>query len=170
MAAPKFLQAIAGIISTVTAAVVGGAGSANQLVATNGAGLLDISFMPAGIGADVVTATATEALSAGALVNLWNNSGVLGARNADSSSASGGKKVSGFVLAAVASGGTASVYRSGQNSALTGLTPGADYWLSTAGAATTTPDTASGRTTQFVGTATAAGVLDVQPGAPIGNA
>lgn len=170
MAAPKFLQAIAGVVTSVTAAVVGGAGSANQVPALNNAGVFDISMMPAGIGADVVTATASEALSAGALVNLWSNSGALGARNADSSAAAGGKKISGFVLAAVASGDTASVYRSGQNSALTGLTPGADYWLGTAGAVTTAPDTASGHTTQFAGTATAAGVLDVQPGAPIGNA
>ncbi|MCJ2072413.1 hypothetical protein MKK75_27085 [Methylobacterium sp. J-030] len=170
MAAPKFLQAIAGVVTSVTAAVLGGAGSANQLVATNASGLIDPSFLPAGQGADIVTAPASEALSAGALVNLWSNAGALAARNADSSSASGGKKISGFVLAAVAQGGTASVYRSGPNTAVTGLTPGSDYWLGAAGAAASSPDTASGHTTQYAGTATAAGVLDVQPGAPIGNA
>lgn len=171
MAAPRFLQLLtSGFSQAVSAAVVGGASSANQIVGTNNAGILDISLMPAGIGADVVSVPATEALAAGALVNIYNNSGTASARNADSSSAAGGKKISGFVLAAVASGGTATVYRSGQNTGVTGLTPGADYWLSTGGGVSTTPDTASGHTTQYAGTAISATVLDVQPLAPIGNA
>lgn len=170
MAAPKFLQLLNGIATAVVAATVGGVGSANQIPSLDNGGLLPMSMMPAGIGADVVTCVASEALAAGAMVNLYTNAGAVNARNADSSAAAGGKKVSGFVIAAVSSGGTATVYRTGQNTGVTGLTPGADYWLAAGGAVSTSPDTASGHTTQYVGVALSATVLDVQPTAPIGNA
>ncbi len=160
----RFVQRISGILTDIAAAVVA---TANSVVATNASGTIDPSFFPAGFGADVVTATASEALAAGAMVNIWNNAGAVAARNADSGTGSAGKKTSGFVLAAVASGTVANIYRSGMNTSLTGLTPGADYFMGASGAVTTTPTSASGTTSQYVGTAVSATVLDVQPQTPI---
>jgi hypothetical protein len=114
---------------------------------------------------------ASEDLAAGALVNLYTVSGVVTARNADGSVASGGKKVSGFVLSAVASGGTAAVYRTGLNTAVTGLTPGADYYLGISpGTLTMTAPSTSGQTQQYVGVAISATSIDVEPAPFIGIA
>lgn len=167
MAAPKFLQNVLGVATSVVAAVLGGASAANQIVATNAAGVIDPSFLPAGIGADIVTGTASEALAGGALVSFYTNAGAFSVRNADAGTPTAGKRASGFVLAAVASGSVASVYRSGMNTQLSGLTPGADYFLGATGAVTANPPTASGTTSQYIGTALSATVLDVQIQPPI---
>ncbi|MGX5777505.1 hypothetical protein [Methylorubrum zatmanii] len=85
---------------------------------------------------------ASEALAAGAQVNLWSNGGVLSARNADASAANGGKRSDGFVIGAVSSGASATVYRSGgPNTGLSGLTVSADYYLGTGGQVTATQNT-----------------------------
>ncbi len=160
----RFVQRVAGVLTDLAAAVVA---TSNSIVATNAAGTIDPSFMPAGFGADVVTATASEALAAGAIVNLWSNAGAAAARNADSGTGAAGKKASGFVQSAVASGAIANVYRTGMNTGLTGLTPGSDYYLGASGAVTITPPSTSGTTSQYVGTAISATVLDVQPQTPI---
>lgn len=171
MAAPRFLQKLAGGFQEVVATVLGGAGNGEKIVSTNVSGLLDISLFPAGIGADVVTVPASEALAAGAAVNLWTNAGATNARNADASTATGGKKLDGFVIAAVASGASATVYRNGLNTGLSGLTPGADYYLgTTAGTFTATPPSAAGQTLQYAGKAITATSLDVQPGPFVGLA
>ena len=162
-----FATLVNGVIKIFAAATTGGATSAGQIPQLDANGLLTPNMFPAGTGNDIVTVPASEALSAGAIVNLWNNSGVANARNADSATASAGKKASGFVLAAVTSGNQASVYRSGMNTQLTGLTPGADYFMGASGAVTTTAPTASGTTSQYVGTAVSATVLDVQPQTPV---
>lgn len=52
-----------------------GAGDANKLAKLDGGGRFDISMMPTGIGAETTTVTASEALSAGDLVNLYSNAG-----------------------------------------------------------------------------------------------
>ena len=169
MAAPKFIQRVNGYLTSVAAAVVGGASSANQLVATNASGVIDASFMPAGVGQDIIVVPASEAIASGGIVNLWNNSSACNARNADSATAACGKKASGFVLAAVAANASASVYRSGQNTGLTGLTPGGDVWLGASGAVTqTVPAETSGTTAQLLGTAVSATNADIQPGVPVG--
>lgn len=167
MAAPRFLQRILGVATDVAAAVVGGTGSANMLVGTNNAGTIDPTFFPAGIGGDVTTLPASEAIAAGAPVNVWNNGGAANVRNADSGTASAGKAADGFVNAAVSSGANATVYTSGQNTGLTGLTPGALYYLGASGAVTTTPPSTSGTTVQQLGRAYSATVLDMQIKAPI---
>lgn len=160
----RFMQRIAGVATDVAAAVVA---TASSLVATNASGTIDPSFFPAGFGNDIVTATASEALAAGALVNIYNNSGAVAVRNADSATGAAGKKTSGFVQSSVASGAAASIYRTGMNTGLTGLTPGADYYMGASGAATVTPPSTSGTTSQYIGTAVSATVLDVQPQSPI---
>lgn len=167
MAAPRYLiNHPSGLGNLqVVATPLGGAGNAEKVVSTNASGVLDISLFPAGIGAGVVTAPASEALAAGAAVNLYNNGGTLTARNADASTANGGRKLDGFVIGAVASGATATVYRNGLNTGLTGITPGADYFLSTTpGQFTTTAPSAAGQTQQYAGKGISASSLDVQPG------
>ncbi len=147
----KFLAIVAGIPSQISAALVGGAANAYQVPALGPTGQLDPNMMPTGVGADTASLPATEALAAGAWVNVWVNGGVTSVRNADSSAT--GKTANGFVLSAVASGATALVYFTGLNTGLSGLTPGVLYFLGSVGAAVTSPPTAVGSVTQQVGLA-----------------
>ncbi|MBF5006835.1 hypothetical protein [Diaphorobacter caeni] len=136
--AQGFLALVGGkvkqIFATVTSA---GAANADNVVALDSAGKLDMSVMPVGIGANTQVITASEALTAGSFVQIYTNAGAAGVRLAD---ASNGREANGFVLAAVASAAAATVYPlDSVNNSLTGLTPGATYWLGNAGAATATP-------------------------------
>lgn len=145
-----------------------GAADANKVIQTDSTGKVDESILPDGIGADVESCTASEALSAGNLVNIYDNGGTLSCRKAD---ASGGraKAADGFVKAAVSSGQTASVYRTGTVTGLTGLTVGAEYWLSgtTAGGVQLPPiPTATGYIAQSVGKAKSATELMFVRGTP----
>ncbi len=171
MAAPRYVTTVPGGFQQVATNPLGGAGSAETVVSRNASGVIDISNFPAGLGADIVSVPASEALSAGAMVNLYSNAGATNARNADASVASGGKKVSGFVLAAVSASATAAVYRNGLNTSQTGLTPGADYYLAaTPGGITATAPTTAGQTQQYVGTAITATSIDIQPAPFVGIA
>lgn len=173
MAAPKYQQRnpTTGVSTSMSAAVVGGAAAVNAIVATNASGVIDASFLPAGIGLDIVVVPASENLAAGAQVNLYASSGTgnpTNARNADSATAGAGKRADGFVLAAVTSGNNASVYRSGMNTALTGLTPGTPYWMGASGVATSTiPPESPGTTAQRLGVAINTTTLDEQISDPI---
>ena len=114
-----------------------GAADAGKIPALDSTGRLDMSMMPAGIGQEVDLIPASEALDAGNFVNIWSDSGAAKVRKADNSN---GRPADGFVLAGVAADAVAEVYPlDGVNSSLTGLSPGATYWLGTAGAATATP-------------------------------
>jgi hypothetical protein len=164
MAVPNLIKLVAGVYTEFTAVLVGGVGNANQIPALNSAGQLDQTMMPAGIGQDTVVVNSTEALAAGALVNLYSSAGALAVRNA-SAAAGSYKPAHGFVQAAVAAGASATIYRSGQITGLTGLTVG-DAFLSTATAGAvqaTAPVSGSGYTSQKVGQALSATVLDFQP-------
>lgn len=171
MAAPKYLARVNGVATSRSAAAVGGASSIETVVSTNTSGVIDASFLPAGIGMDIVVVPASEALSAGAQVNLYQSNGTgnpTNARNADSATGAAGKRTDGFVLTAVASGNNASVYRSGMNTALTGLTPGLDYWMGASGAVTSTiPPETAGTTAQRLGKAVNATTLDEQIEPPV---
>lgn len=157
MAQPqKFIKMQAGRLveeAVESVASTAGAGDADKLVRLASDGKLDPSLMPTGLGADVLTITASENLSAGDYVNVWDDAGTAKARKADATSA--GKEADGFVLDAVSSGQNASVYFEGRNTGMTGLTVGARYYLSAAaaGAATTTPPSGSGNVVQFLGRA-----------------
>ena len=145
-----------------------GASDAGKIIATDSAGLIAESLMPAGIGADIKVCPASENLSDGDMVNLFDDAGTMKVRKAD---ASGGhaKAADGFVKAAVSSGQDASVYLDkGINSGLSGLTPGAKYYLSaTAGGVTTTAPTTTGHIWQPIGKALSATELSVDIGEPI---
>ncbi len=113
--------------------------------------------------ADTVSLTATESLAAGAWVNIYSG----GVRNAD---ASGGnaKACDGFVLEAVSSGGSALVYKEGSNTQLSGLTLGAELYLSaTPGVATSTPPSTATHIVQRVGKATGTTSAYFERSAPV---
>lgn len=152
MAANKYVAQVSGKLKEIYASVVG---TANAIPAGDATGRLDLSWMPVGVGPEIIQAVASEALAIGAFVNIWNNAGVLTVRNADSTT--NAKKAHGFVIAAVASAGTASIYTLSQtNTQLTGLTLGNEYYLGTGGAVTLTPPSTTGNLVQMVGTATSA--------------
>jgi len=136
-----------------------GAGDSGKLAALDATGKLDTSFMPTGIGADTSVVTASEALAAGDLVNVYDATGAK-CRKADASTA--GKEAHGFVLAVVENGAPATVYFEGGNTQVTGLTPGKQYLSTTPGLCAATAPSASGNVVQRVGIATSATVLNFQ--------
>lgn len=153
MAAKKYIALNVGRQQEMSATQAS-AGAANEgdIVALDSSGRLDPSMMPVGVGADAQTLVASEALSAGDFVSVWNDAGTMKARRADATAS--GKEADGFVLSAVSNGQDALVYFEGRNTALTGLTGGARYYLATtAGQVTTTPPSASGNVVQYIGRA-----------------
>jgi hypothetical protein len=151
-------------------AISAGAADAGKLLALNSAGKVDETALPAGIGLSVLLATATEALSAGVFVNLYGDGGVLSARLADNSN---GRVAKGFVLDAVADAAEATVYHLDEvNSGLSGLAPGDDYWLGTAGGVIAVPldeadDGNAGKISQHLGTAISATELATTDSDPV---
>lgn len=161
----KYLKNASGTITEESSiASSAGAGDASKIPHLDGAGKLDASFMPTGIGADTAVIEASENLAAGDLVNIHNSTGAK-VRKADATTS--GKEAHGFVLAGVTSGQNATVYFEGSNTQVTGLTPGPQFLSTTAGLSTSTAPSGSGNVVQRVGVATAAAVLNVEPGAPI---
>lgn len=132
MAAQRFLTRIGGKTKQAQGKTVStGAADAGALVALNDSGKLDESMMPLGIGAQVSILPASEALDAGDFVNIFDDAGTAKVRKADNSN---GRSADGFVSAAVASSGDATVHPlDGVNAAMTALSPGKEYWLGTAG-------------------------------------
>ena len=192
MAAPRFLANILGRTKMIAAILTSsGAGDAEKVVATNANGVLDDtllnaatsgaskvlktksdgtideSVLPTGIGADVKNVVASEALAAGDLVNIWNDGGTEKVRKADATAE--GKEAIGFVKASFASAATAVVYFEGRITGLSGLTPGARRYLSTAsaGQVTASAPSSAGNVVQFVGVAVSATEIDFEPGEPI---
>lgn len=141
-----------------------GAGDAGKTPILDSSGRLDQSMMPVGIGADTASITASEALSAGDYVNIWNSSGAK-VRKADATVA--GKEAHGFVLSAVSNGAAATVYFEGTNTAVTGQTPGTVFLSTTAGLGQSSAPTGSGNAAQVIGFATAATNVNFQSNRPI---
>ncbi len=168
MPAKRFLGLVAGRLKQIAAVVVSaGAGNDGDLVALDAAGKLDASVLPAGVGQNSITATASEALAANDLVNIYNVAGTLTMRKADATIE--GKECYGFVKAAVANAAIGTVFTSGNIlTGLTGLTPGARQYLSTTtGARTETPPSAAGNVVQMIGVAAGATSIAFEPEEPI---
>jgi hypothetical protein len=145
--------------------VSSGAADAAKIPALDANGRLAVGFMPSGFGADTVIIQASEALAAGDFVNIWNSTGAR-ARKADGSTT--GREAHGFVLEAVSSGANATVCLSGENTAVTGKTIGAQQFLSnTAGASVEAPLTAAGYTHQRLGVAVSAASIAFRPSTPV---
>ena len=141
---------------------VGGANSANSVVATGADGRLDESLLPAGVGRETFRATASEAISAGDLVNTHVVNNALRIRKADASLEDG--KAVGFVLANVANAAEGTVYITGSNTAAANMVPGRTYYLSqVAGKVIANAPAGAGEIVQEVGVAVTATELAFQP-------
>ena len=162
--ANKYLALNAGIPTETEATTTSaGAGDAGKVVALDAAGKLDSTMMPTGLGADISVIAASENLSAGDFVSVWNDGGTPKVRKADASTA--GKHAHGFVLSSVTSGANASVYHEGHNTGVTGATAG-DVYLSatTAGGFTSTPPSGTGQVVQKLGVAVSATSINAEIG------
>lgn len=166
MATNKFLTFLSNKIQLVAAIVSSaGAGDGNKIVSTDTDGKLHITVMPAGIAPDTLSVLASENLSAGEWVNVYDNAGTPNARKAD---ANPERACTGYILSSVTSGNNATVYRSDTNTGRTGLTAGVYYYLSaTAGSETATAPTASGDIIQGLGFASTSSSISFQPTTPI---
>ena len=163
--ADKYLYNNAGTVTEKAAIITSaGAGDSGKVIALDATGRLDSSFMPVGIGADTQVITASEALAAGDWVNVWNSTGAK-VRKADATTA--GKEAHGFVLSAVSSSASATVYFEGTNTAVTGQTPGVVYLGTTAGLGTNTAPSSTGNVVQRIGFATSATTVNFQSQLPI---
>ncbi len=141
-----------------------GAGDAGKIAQLDGAGRLDATLMPVGIGADTALIQASENLAAGDFVNIHNSGGAR-VRKADATAA--GKPAHGFVLAGVTSGANATVYFEGTNNQVTGQTPGDVFLQTTAGTAGATCPSGAGNVAQKLGVATSATAINFERGEPI---
>jgi hypothetical protein len=144
-----------------------GAGSAGDFVGLDANGRVAANMMPTGVGADVKSIVASEALAANDLVNIWDDSGTPKARKADASAANASKKAMGYVTSAVSSGAAGDVYFEGELSGQSGLTAGDAFLSATPGDATSTAPTTSGHCVQRVGFATSATTVNVEFAVPI---
>lgn len=168
MAGNKYIELSSGRLAEKAAIQTSaGAGDAGKIPALDAAGKLDSTMMPSGVAADTAAIAASENLAAGDMVNVYDDSGTAKCRKADASDAS--KPAHGFVLAAVTSPNNATVYFEGQNTQVSGLTPGARQYLSgaTAGAITETPPSTATHIVQCVGVAISATVLNFEAQEPV---
>lgn len=148
-------------ITPITASA--GATDALKVFQTDATGKLDVSFMPTGFGADVVSIVASEALVAGDFVNVYSNAGTANCRKAIATSVA--TEAHGYVLASVAATGTASVYYDDNNTAQTTMTPGVQFLSDvTAGKTTAVPPSVTGTIAQIVGLASSATAVHVRIG------
>ena len=141
-------------------AVSAGGADAGKLVKLNGSGKIDATMLDGAV--ENRSMVASEALSAGDVVNIWDDAGTSKMRKADADT---DREVDGFVLAAVGSGASGTVYlEEAVITGLSGLTPAATYWLSTtAGALTSTSPTGNNVLSQIVGKALSATELRYRP-------
>lgn len=148
--ANKHLSLVNGLITEVEALTTStGAADSGKIPALDTTGRFSTTMMPVGIGADTATGTAFETLAAGDFVYFKSDETV-----AKASAGVSGVPAVGFVLSAANMGQPALVYFEGRNTALSGLTVGARYYLSeSAGAITTTPVSGAGKKHQFIGNA-----------------
>lgn len=166
MVADKYLKNNSGTLQEVAfSQTSSGVGDAGKGVALNDQGKVDDSMLPSGIGAEIKLLVASEALSAGNWINIWDNASTPNVRKADATTS--GKFCNGFVLAGVSQSATATVYLKGINNQVTGMTAGDVFLSITAGQGSNIPPTASGNVVQFLGTALSSTEVSFERGAPI---
>lgn len=146
-------------LATLTAhAVLLGEGTANVAFATVGTagrvltdtGASDPTFQAPTATPNTVQLTASAAITAGQLVNIYNNSGTANVRPADNTSST--TPANGFAPASISMSATGTVVPfQGPISGLSGLTPGTQYFLGTSGGLTATAPSSSGDIIQTVG-------------------
>jgi len=141
--------------------VVGHAVSATAMIVGVQAPILR-SGMPVSPSPLSIALPAAGALSAGDWVNIFDNSSVISARQADATAT--GYEAHGFVLAAVAGTDTATVYLMGVNTSVSGQTPGTVYLQTTPGTGGGTAPATTGNVVQRIGVAVSASAVVFTPG------
>lgn len=136
-----------------------GATDAGKLFVPGSDGKWDESLLPNTDGARALMAS--EALSAGDFVNVFEDEGTPKLRRADASSIA--TRAHGFVKSAAAEGETVKFYESGPAAGFSGLTVGAIYFLSgaNAGEPVAVAPTTTGHIAQVVGVAMSATEIQV---------
>lgn len=126
----------------------------DKIVSTNADGKIDLTLIPEGIGDSANTFPATETMSAGAFVNLFDDTGTAKIRLADNSN---GRPAHGFIKTAASTGETVTVYHLGATNTYLAVEIGARYYLGTTGSVVKLPvdpdSAASGTIHQFLGIA-----------------
>ena len=150
-----FLTIISSGIAELRSAISTFTGNANEIISTNGSGVIDNSLLPSNLGSITVAGvTAVGTVTAGEFVQIFDNTGTLSVRTADGPL---GIYANGFVTTTIPDTTTGTVFQFGENNSVAGLTPGVLYHLGAAGALTTTPDVATaGAVVQLIGTAQSA--------------
>lgn len=166
MAGEKFIKDVAGQLTEIVTKQTGGVGSEEKIISTDASGRIDSSFMPTGIGTDTYSLVASEALSQGDYVNIWNDGVVAKIRKAIAEDL---KIADGFVLDNFALNDTALAYKEGQNAFANkegggALTIATRYFLSdtTAGTVTATSPTATGKHSQRLGKSTSTASISTE--------
>lgn len=162
----KYIALVSGVEREVAGTVTGGTNAqAGKITALDGTGRLDSSIMPVGVAPDVDIANAFETLTAATPFVYKRSDGTY----ANASAAVGGNAALGFILSNVATGQPATVFFEGRVTGLTGLTPGARYYLSdaTPGGLTSTPVDntvagSAGKLHQYLGRAISATTLSFE--------
>lgn len=164
--AEKYIKNNNGQLTEQEALIVStGAGDAGKIPALDATGKLDNSLMPTGIGADTASISASENLTAGDFVNIYDDAGTTKCRKADATTS--GKEAHGFVLSSVTAPANATVYFEGTNDQCSGLTAGTLFLSTTAGGATSTAPSASGNVVQRLGVAVSATAMNFEYAQPI---
>ena len=126
--ADKFQSLVGGREAMVEGTVTStGVAEAGDVVALGADGKLSVTVLPDGVGPLVITAVASEDITAGKFINIWNDVGTEKIRLADSTN---DRPAHGFVKDAFLTGATVTAYlRSGINDDLSEMTPGARQYL-----------------------------------------
>lgn len=159
----KFLSLLTGRVSEVQPIVTSaGAGDASKMIQLDSNGLLDASLMPSGITPDQKAGTSNGSITAKDLCYV-ETAGTIARATA---AAGTPKECIGWALTSVATGQPITIQLEGKISGLSGLTPGARYYLSdvTPGGFIIAPGpSGAGKILQFIGTAVSATELNFEP-------
>ncbi len=151
-----------------------GGSDAGKIPALDSTGKLDVTFMPTGIAAETQQCTASEGLTAGMWVNVFNNAGTLGVRKALATDTT--KPATGYVVDTVSSSAPVLVYFDGSNA----LIPVGSFVVadrgkrvfldpSVSGGCTITPPSTTGQLIQQLGRIVEVGVTYITVAVDFGN-
>ena len=138
-----------------------GVADAAKIIETDASGRIDESFLPTSIGPEGKNMIASEALSAGDFVNVWDDAGTPKIRKANATTA--GKRADGFVKAGVATGAAGFVYFRGLNDQVSGAVAGLVFLSTTPGGFSATGASDAGNVVQKIGTAVSATEIAFEP-------
>tara|TARA_R110002153_G_scaffold136399_2_gene286299 strand:+ start:2716 stop:3225 length:510 start_codon:yes stop_codon:yes gene_type:complete len=134
MAGKKYMQLVNGKKSlTKSKDLSTGAADAGEIVALNAEGKIDSTMLQ---DIDNTNVPASEDLSSGDYVNIFDDGGVVKARKADNSN---NRPAHGYVKDNVVAPANVTVFFEGTNANLSALTEGSRQYLGTAGSAVETP-------------------------------